>query len=81
MKQPIPSIFNIIQRIVTQVPSTSEKVTFVSQQYAQIKLNDGRLVTLRHETYKKVPNALVLRGKDKKIVCAGFTAITKELEK
>ena len=81
MKQAITSIFSLVHSMTTTHPHLSDKVTFLAQGYAQFKLTDGRVVTLRRETYKKVPNALVMRDNNKKIVCAGLNKIMKELEK
>jgi hypothetical protein len=81
MKQSINSIFSVVHSITTNHPHLSEKVTFLAQGYAQFKLTDSRVVTIRRETYKKVSDALVMRDNNKKIVCAGLNKIMKELEK
>ena len=77
----LTSIFSIIHSITTTHPEFSDKVTIVTQNYAQFKLTDGRVLRLRRERYKKVNGALVLRDTNDKIVCAGLNKIMKELEK
>ena len=77
----IKTIFSLVNSIVTAQPNVSEKVTQLNQNYAQFKLSDGRLVTLRREKFKKVTQALVLSDKDKKVVASGLKDITKELAK
>ena len=80
--QPIPSVYSIITNITAVKPTIAEKITFLSQSYAQIKLGNGRLVTLRKEDYRGVPNALILRdSKTHKIIAKGLVKITKELGK
>jgi len=81
-KQSSPSVFGIIHSITTASPSISDKISFVSQQYAVMKLGNGKAVVLRKEDYRGVPNSLILRdNKTKKIVAKGLKAITKELGK
>jgi DNA-binding transcriptional regulator YbjK len=59
----IKSIFSITTAITSSNDSIADKVTQLNQNYAQFKLNDGRLLTLRREKHKKVSQALVLRDK------------------
>jgi len=81
-KQPSPSVFTIIHSITTAQPSISDKISFISQQYALIKLGNKQIVVLRKEEYRGVPNSLILRDrKTNKIVAKGIKAITKELTK
>ena len=80
--QSTPSVFRTINSITSETPSISDKISFVSQQYAVIKLGNGKAVMLRKEDYRGVPNSLILRdNKTKKIVAKGLKAITKELGK
>jgi len=75
------SIFALVNAIAFSSPSIGEKVTQVTQNFAQFKLGNSNLVMLRKEPRKGVAECLVLRNLKGKVVAVGLKKITMELNK